>query len=79
MKDGFIKGLLAMLADGSRFTAEDTKRENNGTVTTMTKATYTVCKVCENDPNPLWQIKASSVVYDTNKKMVKYTKLILFP
>ncbi|MBI3440705.1 MAG: LPS-assembly protein LptD [Proteobacteria bacterium] len=72
MKDGFVQGLLTLLADGSRFTAVEAKRENGGTRTTMTDATYTVCKVCEIDPHPLWQIKASEVVHDAEDKTVKY-------
>lgn len=72
MKDGFVKGLLTLLADGSRFTAAEAKRENGGMRTTMTQASYTVCKVCEADPHPLWQIKASSVVHDAETKSVKY-------
>ena len=72
MKDGFVKALLTLLADGSRFTAAEAKRENNGTKTTMTDASYTVCKVCEMDPHPLWQIKASEVVHDAEARTVKY-------
>src|ERR1035437_3994294 len=68
MKDGFVQGLLSLLADGSRFTATSAKRENGGMKTTMTDATYTACKVCENDPHPLWQIKASQVVHNVEDK-----------
>ena len=72
MKDGFIQNLLSLLSDGSRFTAATTKRQENGTKTTMTNATYTACKVCENDPHPLWQIKASQIVHNTEDKSIDY-------
>jgi LPS-assembly protein len=72
MKDGAIKSLLSLLADGSRFTAEDAKREDDGTKTTMTNASYTACKVCEMNPHPLWQIKASEVIHDAESKTIKY-------
>lgn len=71
LKNGFIQGLLAMLADGSRFTALEAKREN-GNKTTLTEATYTPCHVCEADPHPLWQIKADKVVHDEAEKTIKY-------
>lgn len=71
MKDGFIHSLLALLADGSRFTATEARREN-GVKTTMTDASYTPCKVCEIDPKPLWQITADKVVHDTQAKSIKY-------
>ncbi|HYD18164.1 MAG TPA: LPS assembly protein LptD [Patescibacteria group bacterium] len=71
MKDGFIHSLLSLLADGSRFTAEEARREN-GTKLTLTDASYTPCKVCETDPKPLWQIKADKVVHDSVEKSMKY-------
>lgn len=72
MKDGFVQSLLALLADGSRFSATDAERSKNGTVTTMTDASYTACKVCETNPKPLWQIRADKVVHDQNERTVKY-------
>lgn len=71
MKSGFVQGLLSMLADGSRFTAAEAKREE-GVETTMTEASYTPCKTCETDPNPLWQIKADKIVHDEVNKTIKY-------
>ncbi len=73
MKDGFIQGLLSLLSDGSRFTAETAKREGNGTKTTMTGATYTACHVCEIDPHPLWQIRASEIIHNAEDKSINYT------
>lgn len=72
MKDGFVQGLLTLLADGSRFTAVEARRENGGKKTTMTEATYTVCKVCEADPRPLWRIKADRVTHNAETQDVKY-------
>lgn len=71
MKDGFVHQLLSLLADGSRFTAAEARREN-GTKITMTDASYTPCKVCEENPEPVWQIKADKVVHDEVEKTVKY-------
>ncbi len=71
MKDGFVHSLLSLLADGSRFTAAEARREN-GTKMTLTDATYTPCKVCETDPHPLWQIKADKVIHDEADHSVKY-------
>ena len=71
MKNGFVQGLLSLLADGSRFTAAEGLREN-GTKTTMTDASYTSCHVCEADPHPLWQIKADKVVHDEADHSVHY-------
>ncbi len=72
LKEGFIQGLLSLLADGSRFTAAEAKREDGGTKIVMTDATYTACKVCENNPHPLWVIRASQITDNTKTKMVYY-------
>ncbi len=72
MKDGFANGILAMLEDGARFTAESTVSTDKGTITTMKNASYTMCNVCEVDPNPLWQIKADKVTHDKVEKSIKY-------
>lgn len=71
MKQGYIQSLLSIMADGSRFTAAEARREG-GTKTTMTDAAYTPCKVCETDPHPLWQIKADRVVHNSEEKTIKY-------
>jgi LPS-assembly protein len=70
LKKGFIHSLLSLLADGSRFTAAEAKRD--GDVTTMTDGSYTPCKVCETDPKPLWQIRADKVVHNQKTKTVRY-------
>jgi LPS-assembly protein len=74
LKDGVVENLLLVLKDGSRLAA------NRGTRTdarlTLEQAAYTPCKVerpdgCPKDPS--WQVKAAKVVYDPDKKRVKYT------
>lgn len=73
MKNGFVKGLQVLLADGSRFTAEEGKR-TNGTVIELKRASYTPCEPCKEDPSrpPLWQIRAAEVVHDEKDKSIKY-------
>ncbi|TVQ83646.1 MAG: LPS-assembly protein LptD [Micavibrio sp.] len=73
LRDGFVKGLRAMLTDGSNFRAETAEREF-GVRIAMENAAYTPCNVCEDDPDqkPLWQIRADSVVYDEEKQDVSY-------
>ncbi len=71
LKKGYVQGLLSVLADGSRFSAVEAKRED-GVRTVMKNASYTPCKVCEEKPNPVWQIKADKVEHDQEAKSVKY-------
>jgi LPS-assembly protein len=73
LKDGFIEGLKSYLADGSRFTAKDGKRED-ASVITMYDATYTPCEPCKLKPEkaPVWQIRASEVKHDEIEKSISY-------
>lgn len=71
LKNGYVQGLLSMLADGSRFTAAEARRED-GRRTTMVAGSYTPCKVCEEKPNPVWQIRADRVEHDLEAKSIKY-------
>ncbi len=73
MKDGFVQGLQILLADGSRFTAEEGTR-TGGTVLTLKRATYTPCEPCKEDPSrpPLWQLRAAEVEHDEAEKRISY-------
>lgn len=72
-KNGYVKKLRSVLADGSRFTAEEGHRENAERIV-MTDATYTPCEECKADPEkaPLWQFRAGKVTHDTTDHTITY-------
>jgi len=73
MRDGVIEQIRVRLADDSRFAAVRGTRKG-GKKTTLTKAVYSPCKICQVDPDkaPLWQLKASKIVHDYNVREVRY-------
>lgn len=73
LKDGFAEGLQTFLTDGSRFRASNGKHVK-GTQTIMKDAYYTPCDPCKDDPDaaPVWQIRASEVQHDKEKKTISY-------
>jgi len=73
MKDGFVEGLQILLADGSRFTADNGTRQD-GTVLILKQASYTPCEPCKEDPTrpPLWQLRAAQVTHDEDEKSIAY-------
>lgn len=73
MKDGFVEGLQILLADGSRFTAEEGTR-TGGTVIELKRATYTPCEPCKESPErpPLWQLRANEVRHDEAEHQITY-------
>ncbi len=73
LKDGVVKSIRMLLADGSRFAANGGKRIG-GVITEMRKVVYSPCELCKKDPTraPIWQIKAVRVIHDKTTKDVKY-------
>lgn len=73
LKNGYVKKLRSILADGSRFTAEEGHRRD-GAITEMSDATYTPCEPCKAEPDkpPLWQIRANHVTHDETDHTISY-------
>ncbi len=73
-RDGVVRNLLLILADGSRLAANSGVRANG--VSTLDRAAYTPCNVVGDDgcpARPLWQLKAVKVVHDPVRGRVFYT------
>ena len=74
--NGFVRQIRILLADESRLAAVRGER-SGGTQTTLDKAIYSPCEICEEDDSaPLWQIRAERVVHDTESKTVTYRNAV---
>lgn len=73
MKDGFVLGLSGVLADGSRFSAEEAEKIADLKMI-MRKASYTPCEPCKKDPSkePLWQLKADKITHHKDEQRISY-------
>ncbi len=73
LKDGVIHNIGLILEDRSRVAGAGARR-SNGVITEVSRAVYSPCNICEEDPNaaPLWQIKAVRVIHDAESKHVSY-------
>lgn len=73
MRDGVIQRIKILLADNSRFAANSGQR-TNGNRTVLSKALYSPCDVCRENPEkaPLWQIKANTIVHDKAAQEIRY-------
>ncbi|MGH6718382.1 MAG: LPS-assembly protein LptD, partial [Alphaproteobacteria bacterium] len=72
-REGVIHGIRVLLADRSRFAANGAVR-TGGRRTTMSKAVYSPCELCREDPArpPLWQIKALRIIHDQERHDIIY-------
>lgn len=70
-EEGFIENVGLILTDNSRFAARSAIRQETGK-TTMRQAVYSACDVCEENPTPLWRIRAVKVVHNQDRKRIRY-------
>ncbi|WP_373085460.1 LPS-assembly protein LptD [Sneathiella sp.] len=78
LKTGAIHDLRILFSDNSRLAAHDAiKVDENRTV--MTKAVFSTCEPCEEDPDrsPIWQVKAGEVIHDRDDKTITYKNAVL--
>lgn len=72
LKDGYIKKLRSVLADGSRITAAEGQK--TGGRIEMKDASYTPCEECKANPDKpvMWQIVADKVTHDKDEHSIEY-------
>ena len=71
LEAGTASDFVARLPSGGVTAASFVARGENGEVE-LYNASYTACKVCEEDPNPTWRIKARQVTQDERSRSVQY-------
>lgn len=78
LRDGVVEGIRVLLSDQSRIAASRGRRIA-GTRTEMDKVVYSPCELCPDEPDraPLWQIKASKVIHDSEARTVEYRDAVL--
>nr|WP_321459337.1 LPS-assembly protein LptD [uncultured Cohaesibacter sp.] len=72
-RSGFVRSLRVQTPEKARFAADKAERRDDDTVV-FDKGVYTTCEPCRENPkkSPLWQIKASRIIYNSKDKMVYY-------
>ncbi|WP_373235680.1 LPS-assembly protein LptD [Cohaesibacter celericrescens] len=72
-RTGFVRSLRVQTPDKARIAADRAEKQDDD-ITVFDKAVYTTCEPCRENPkkSPLWQIKASRIIYNTKDKMVYY-------
>lgn len=71
-RDGVIDTLSILLADNSKLAAASGRR-TGGNRTELRKVIFSPCRVCKDNPTPLWAIKADTVVHDKAAQRITYT------
>ncbi len=69
--DGLVQGARSVMGEHIRLAAVEARRVNER-YNTLSKAVYSPCKVCPEDPTPLWRIRARRVIHDEQERVIHY-------
>ncbi len=73
LREGALQGLAALIGENGRLAAASGERRE-GRFTVARAAVFTPCAVCEEEenPEPLWQIRAGRVIHDQVEKRIYF-------
>ncbi|MBY8975655.1 LPS-assembly protein LptD [Rhodobacteraceae bacterium NNCM2] len=71
LRDGIVKGAQSVLAEQGKLAAVEGKRFDER-YNVLSKAVYSPCDVCSDEPTPLWRIRARKVIHDEVEKEIYY-------
>ena len=71
LRDGLVEGARSVMGEHIRLAAVEARRVDER-YNTLSKAVYSPCKVCAEDPTPLWRIRARRVIHDEQERIIHY-------
>ena len=71
LREGLVRGARAVMGEHIRLSAVEARRVE-GRFNTLSKAVYSPCRVCSDDPTPLWRIRARRVIHDEAEGRIHY-------
>lgn len=64
MREGMLRGARAVLAREMQLAATEAVLSGNGRFTTLNHVVASSCRICAEDPIPLWEVRARQIVHD---------------
>lgn len=72
LRDGIVRGARGVMAGGTARLSAVEARRFDGRYNVLSRAVYSPCDVCEEDPTPLWRIRARRIVHDEEARIIHY-------
>ncbi|MEM8697921.1 MAG: LptA/OstA family protein, partial [Pseudomonadota bacterium] len=71
LTDGLIRGAQSVIGDQGKLAAVEGRRVEDR-YNVLSKAVYSPCEVCSENPTPLWRIRARRIIHDEEAKIIHY-------
>ncbi|WBU57326.1 LPS-assembly protein LptD [Paracoccus sediminicola] len=80
MREGLLRGARLVLAREMQLAANQVTLTDNGRFTTLDQVVASSCRICAEDPTPLWEIRARQIVHDQqeNRLIFEHPQLRAF-
>ncbi|MFD1797337.1 LPS-assembly protein LptD [Paracoccus aurantiacus] len=72
MREGMLRGARLVLAREMQLAATEVTLTGNGRFTTLNHVVASSCRICAEDPTPLWEIRARQIVHDDEKNQLVF-------
>lgn len=72
LRDGIVRGARGVIAGGTARLSAVEARRFDGRFNALSRAVYSPCDVCEEDPTPLWRIRARRIIHDEEERIIHY-------
>ncbi|MFQ5565905.1 MAG: LPS-assembly protein LptD, partial [Paracoccaceae bacterium] len=71
LRDGLVRGARSVMGENIKLSAAEARRVD-ARFNALSKAVYSPCKVCPDNPTPLWRIRARRVIHDEVERVIHY-------
>ncbi|MEM0944190.1 MAG: LPS assembly protein LptD, partial [Pseudomonadota bacterium] len=71
LRDGLIRGAQSVIGIQGKIAAVEGRRVDDR-YNVLSKAVYSPCEVCEENPTPLWRIRARKIIHDEEARQIHY-------
>ena len=76
LRDGILRSARMVLDQQLQIAAQEIHRVDERYVQAL-RTVSSACQVCDDNPTPLWQIRASRIIHDKDEKQLYYENAVL--
>ena len=74
MRDGMLRGARMVLAREMQMAATEVTLTGEGRFTTLNHVVASSCRICGEDPTPLWEIRARRITHDAQENRLIFDR-----